>query len=574
MNPSPMPLADLDVLAIDCQTTGATPLSGCLVEVGWATVNPSRDSCRSPETCLICLPEGQVLPPSIQKLTGIRPDELMSAAPACTVWERLAAAAQDSRGRSGGSCIAVIHYARFERPFLEQWHGACAPETPFPFDIICTHELARRLLPWLPRCGLRALAGYFGMGLPGEKRCAPHLAATELIWRQLVAHLADQGIEDLTVLNDWLRSASAPARTPRAYPMPAERQRGLPDQPGIYRFRRSNGDLLYVGKAKSLKQRIRSYFQGRRRHPGHILDMLTQAVDLDYTTTATALEAALREAEDIQSKAPEYNLQLQTGGQPPVFSSRDFQQTGNAGKGDLPLGPWPSQPALEPLAALVRCLARNSGDVKWTAETICRHFGLPPAAVPPPAIFLDGLALFQRRNSLSGNQKDIARRLLILGAEWWRLARESLSEEASEEGPEGGEERAWSPDDVARFFESVARRGAFYLRRGRWFSLLCEATLQWRPPGDAAATASIALQGGRVAFTGLRDSPGHLPPPANHRWSPRQRRICFDGATYTRLRVLTTELRRLVSEDRRIRLCLRPGVVLDEGVLARLFFWI
>ncbi len=569
-----MPLTDLDVLAMDCQTTGATPLSGCLVEVGWARVNPSRDSCASPETCLICLPEGQVLSPRIQKLTGIRPDELMSAVPACTAWERLIAAAQDIRGRSGGSCIAVIHYARFERPFLEQWHETCAPETPFPFDIICTHGLARRLLPGLPRCGLRALAGYFGMGLPGEKRCAPHLAATELIWQQLVAYLADQGMEDLAALKDWLRSAPAPARVPRAYPMPAERHRGLPDQPGVYRFRRSNGDLLYVGKAKSLKHRIGSYFQGRRRHPEHILEMLTQAVDLDYTATATALEAALREAEDIQSKAPEYNVQLQPGGQPPVFSSRDFQQTGLAGEGALPLGPWPSQTALEPLAALVRCLASDSGDVEWTDEAICKHFGLPPATVPPPGIFIDGLSLFQRRNSLSGHQKDIARRLLIHGAEWWRLARESLPEEASEEGPVGGEERAWSPDDVARFLEGVVRRGAFYLRRGRWFSLLCEATLQWRLPGDGTATASLALQGGRIAFAGLTDSPGHLPPPANHLWTPPERRVCFDGPTYTRLRVLTTELRRLVSEDRRVRLCLRPGVVLDEAVLARLFFWI
>lgn len=569
-----MNLADLDVLAIDCQTTGATPSSGCLVEVGWARVNPSGDACGAPETCLICLPEGQVLSPSIQKLTGIPPDELMSALPACAAWERLAAAVQDIRDRSGGRCIAVIHYARFERPFLKQWHGTCAPETPFPFDIICTHGLARRLLPGLPRCGLRALAGYFGMGLPREKRCAPHLAATELIWRQLLAHLTDQGIEDLAALQDWLRSAPAPARAPRAYPMPADLRRGLPDPPGVYRFRRSNGDLLYVGKAKSLKQRIRSYFQGRRHHPEHILDMLTQAVDLDYTATATALEAALREAEEIQCQAPEYNVQLQAGGQPPVFSSHDFQQTCLAGEGGLPLGPWPSQKAVEPLAALVRCLARDPGDVEWAEETICMHFGLPPAAVLPLAVFNEGLAGFQQRTSLAGNKKDIARRLMILGAEWWRLARERAPDEGPEDGPDAGEKRVWSPDDVARFLESVVRRGAFYLRRGRWFRLLCEATLRWNLPGGGDATATLALQGRRIAFAGPTDFPGHLPPPANHRWTPRQRQACFDGSTYTRFRVLTTELRRLVSEDRRIHLCLRPGVVLDKAALARLLFWI
>jgi hypothetical protein len=53
-----------------------------------------------------------------------------------------------------------------------------------------------------------------------------------------------------------------------------------------------------------------------------------------------------------------------------------------------------------------------------------------------------------------------------------------------------------------------------------------------------------------------------------------QRKRCFDAATYARLRVLTTEIKRLVSEGRRVRLSPRPGVVFDEQTLGRLLFWV
>ncbi len=572
MNSPAILLADLDVLALDCQTTGATPKAGRLLEVGWAVTRPSAGQPVVPETYLIRSSSEEDLSPAIARLTGLQAEDMARARSARRVWRRMAQTAWEVAHRSGGTCIAVIHYARFEKAFLEYWHAASAPKRPFPFETLCTHELARKLLPGLPRCGLRALAGYFGLRLPSVKRCAPHVVATALIWDRLVGLLADMGIDDLSGLKQWMRSTPKPGRQPRVYPMPPHLPRRAPDRPGVYRFRRSNGDLLYVGKAKSLKHRLGSYFQ-QRRHSEHILEMLTQAVDLDYAVTATALEAALMEVEDIHRMRPEYNIHLQTGGQVPVFSTRDLLTLGDTAGGERPMGPFPSRKALQPLSAIIRFLLCPATGPAVDEAAIAAAFDRPADAMPAADVFYEGLALFRRQNDLPQKATALARRLLLYGAVWWRRVREAEREAKTESEPEDAVQTDWQPMDVVKLLEGVTRHGALLARRGRWFTLLCEATLAWEmaPGGDLAA---VAVRGGRVAVTTPPCHPDALPPPETHSRTPHERHTCFDASTYLRMRVLSTEIRRLVAEGRRVWIGLRPGVVIDRDALKRLFFWI
>ena len=67
--------------------------------------------------------------------------------------------------------------------------------------------------------------------------------------------------------------------------MKREIRLNLSEKPGIYRMLRSNGDLLYIGKATSLKHRVNSYFRQKGSQAEHILEMLSQATDLDVTLT-------------------------------------------------------------------------------------------------------------------------------------------------------------------------------------------------------------------------------------------------------------------------------------------------
>ncbi|MEJ2167032.1 MAG: GIY-YIG nuclease family protein [Desulfobacterales bacterium] len=122
------------------------------------------------------------------------------------------------------------------------------------------------MLPDLPRRGIRASAGYYGYRMPECKRSGAHAVATAYIWHKMVELLdAVCGISSLKQLINWLASTQPAGRSKRTFPMNPLIRRQVPDKPGIYRMLRSNGDVLYIGKAKSLKQRINSYFLKRRQ---------------------------------------------------------------------------------------------------------------------------------------------------------------------------------------------------------------------------------------------------------------------------------------------------------------------
>ena len=81
----------------------------------------------------------------------------------------------------------------------------------------------------------------------------------------------------------------------------------LPDEPGIYLFFNTKKELIYVGKATSLKSRVSSYFRGQRtRRP--IEQMIHEVVDIKWKTTESVLEAIILEANYIKEKQPKYNV--------------------------------------------------------------------------------------------------------------------------------------------------------------------------------------------------------------------------------------------------------------------------
>lgn len=82
----------------------------------------------------------------------------------------------------------------------------------------------------------------------------------------------------------------------------------LPSTPGVYQFKDAKGLLLYVGKAKILKNRVRQYFQSRPQQSGRLLTMISKIRDVEIITTDTEVEALILELNLINELKPKYNV--------------------------------------------------------------------------------------------------------------------------------------------------------------------------------------------------------------------------------------------------------------------------
>src|SRR5580692_926506 len=81
----------------------------------------------------------------------------------------------------------------------------------------------------------------------------------------------------------------------------------LPDAPGVYRMLNAAGDVLYVGKAKSLKKRVSAYAL-RGGHNDRITRMIGETAEMIFVTTASEIEALLLESNLIKQLRPRYNV--------------------------------------------------------------------------------------------------------------------------------------------------------------------------------------------------------------------------------------------------------------------------
>lgn len=89
-----------------------------------------------------------------------------------------------------------------------------------------------------------------------------------------------------------------------------EKLESLPAGPGVYQHKDAQGKVLYVGKAKSLRSRVRSYFQKSRSLDPRIEQMLSKATDLEIIVTDSEVEALILEANLIKKLKPRYNVNL------------------------------------------------------------------------------------------------------------------------------------------------------------------------------------------------------------------------------------------------------------------------
>lgn len=160
--------------------------------------------------------------------------------------------------------------------------------------------------------------------------------------------------------------------------------------------------------------------------------------------------------------------------------------------------------------------------------------------------------------------------LTRLGSDLWQERLEQFDDVDSEEEKERDSDRKWewTPERVAAWLENLATRGSHLIRRARWLCLMSESVLTWETSGSQEhRQKKLVFSQGRLL------APDHALPP-DFAKTLRERQRSFDVATYDRLVVVTTELKRLLSEDRQVELRVRDNAVLTNENLSRALLWV
>ena len=89
-----------------------------------------------------------------------------------------------------------------------------------------------------------------------------------------------------------------------------EKIRTLPTSPGVYLYKNAEGEVIYVGKAKSLRARVRSYFLDSAIEDAKTGSLLREAVDVEYIVVDNEKEALALENNLIKQKKPRFNILL------------------------------------------------------------------------------------------------------------------------------------------------------------------------------------------------------------------------------------------------------------------------
>lgn len=283
-----VPLEHADFVVVDLETTGLSAARDRICEIGAQRVR-GLELADAFET----LVDPKVpIPAAVQALTGIGPVALRGAPGAELAIRRLLAFA--------GDAPLVAHNARFDLGFLDREVERLTGRR-IAAPVVDTVWLARRLLGERTRkAGLAALAHFFGTSTEPCHRALPDARATAEILVHLIGLAQERGartVADLVELS-----------APRARRLHGKRAlvAGAPAQPGTYVFRDRHGQALYVGRARDLRARLRSYFAGGRQRPA-VEAALAALERVDWEERPSELEAALAELRLLRELRPPAN---------------------------------------------------------------------------------------------------------------------------------------------------------------------------------------------------------------------------------------------------------------------------
>jgi DNA polymerase III epsilon subunit family exonuclease len=286
-----LPLELATYVVVDLETTGLRPGRSQICEIGAVRIEQLEvvgdfETLVDPR-----MPLGR----GVSALTGLSDRQLRRAPPVEHALARFLEFA--------GDAVLVAHNARFDLAFLDR-ETERLTGSRIAAPVLDTVALARRLLTGrVPRASLAQLSYFFGTSVRPCHRALPDAQATAEVLLALLGLAQERGARTVA---DVIELGATRAR--RAYDK-RHLAHGAPVRPGVYVFRDRNDEALYVGRARDLRARLRSYFRSERLRPA--VEAAVGACErIEWHVYGSELEAALEELRLIRDLRPPANARI------------------------------------------------------------------------------------------------------------------------------------------------------------------------------------------------------------------------------------------------------------------------
>jgi DNA polymerase-3 subunit epsilon len=230
----------------------------------------------------------RTIPYYIQVLTGINHQMVEEAPPFEALAPTIYGLLQDA--------VFIAHNVNFDYSFLK--HHLSQAGYELHNNKLCTVRLSKKVFPGFKSYSLGNLCGSLGIPVENRHRAGGDADATVLLFEHLLRNNALEHIGQF--IKKGAKEQSLPPHLPK------EEVDKLPYTPGVYYFHDQKGKVIYVGKAKNLKYRVRSHFThngaGRQRQ-----EFLRNIYSISFEPCATELMAFILESVEIRRLWPIYN---------------------------------------------------------------------------------------------------------------------------------------------------------------------------------------------------------------------------------------------------------------------------
>ncbi|MCH7772032.1 MAG: GIY-YIG nuclease family protein [Bacteroidetes bacterium] len=293
------PIDDTVFSVIDVETTGLSAKTNHVIEIGIVKVRNYKivDKYES------LINPGTSIPMFITQFTGIANHDVADAPHFSEVIEDIT--------QFLGDTVVSGHNLSFDSSFLKYEFLRCGSE-PLYNEQLCTLKLTRRMYPDLQSKSLTAVAKHLNLKNKSAHRALSDAEVTARVLIKMIAQLKRESkIHTSYDLINFQQKMTV-GRTIKVIESLKEDISSLPNTPGIYYFVNNRNKIIYVGKAKSLRDRVRTYFSPTA--PKKAKKIIKQARRLKIEITNTELTALLSEAETIKKINPKHNYQLKKYG--------------------------------------------------------------------------------------------------------------------------------------------------------------------------------------------------------------------------------------------------------------------